>query len=236
MGFSKSVSASNSEEQVQVHKELDPSIIPSVGSSTTHSSPTHLIVRENLFRWSGDINITTTEGAPFRNGLKVLGNVVRDQMVLVDATTCSGAPPIAVCMRKAKLFGQCFKIYSTRPFYPSQRPSKSHKYNHRHALYTHAKVEQQLAAAPSSRRRRGQLQVTFASETSPSYTVQHLGPNKRVIMRQEQQQQQLAASIQGGFYRGKWNSHLITIVPGNDPCLMLCLVAICDEMDKFGVN
>lgn len=231
MGFSKSVSASNLEEQVQVHKELDPSIIPSLGSSTTHSSATHLIVRENLFRWSGDISITTTEGGPFPNGLKVLGKVVRDQMVLVDGTTCSGAPPIAVCMRKAKLFGQCFKIYSTRPFYPSQRPSKSHRYNHHHALYTHAKVEQQRTA-PSSRRR-GQLQVTFASATSPSYTVQHLGPNKRVIMRQHQK---LAASIQGGFYQGKWNSHLITIVPGNDPCLMLCLVAICDEMDRFGVN
>jgi hypothetical protein len=138
-------------------------------------------------------------------------------MVLVDGNNA----PVAVCVRKSKLLGQSFKIYSTGPLYPGQNPS-GRKYN-QCTLYTHAKVDQDFLSSVQ--------QVTLDNESSPSYTVQQLWPMNRVV---KQHDERPAAFITGGPLEDNWHSYLLTINPGIDPCLMVCLVAICDEMDKIG--
>jgi hypothetical protein len=220
MGCTESLPVANSFEQV--HK-VDPNL-PSLGAQhgagpSAHSS-TQLIVREKLFSWSGDsFKIKTRKGAPFGNDLKMQGKVMafRDQMVLLDGNNA----PVAVCLRKFEVIGQTFKIYSPHPLHPGQRPSER-KYNHC-ALYTYATVERVPFTAVQK--------VTLVNETSPSYTVHRAGglwPKKRMVKRHGRP----AALMEGGTWEGNWNSYLITINPGIDPCLIVCLCSICDEMDE----
>jgi hypothetical protein len=136
--------------------------------------------------------IKTRGGAPFGNNLKIQGKVfgVRDQMVLLDG---NNNMPVAVCLRNFELVGrQTFKIYSTRPLYPGQKPS-DRKYNY-HVLYTYAKVER----VPFST----EQQVTIGNESSPSYTVHRAGgrlwPKKRVVKRHGRP----AALMEGGTWEG----------------------------------
>jgi hypothetical protein len=151
--------------------------------------------------------------------LKIKGKVlaVRDQMVLLDGNNTL----VALCLRKFELIGQTFKIYTTHPLYPGQKPSER-KYN-QYALYTYAKVEREPLSTVQ--------QVTFDNETSPSYTVhlaeEELSPKKRVVQRHGRP----AALMESGTWEGIWNSYLLTINPGIDPCLIVCLTAICDKMD-----
>ena len=223
MGCTDSLPVPNAFDEV--HK-VNPSI-PLLGREhgacpSSHSSQ-QLIVRENLFSWSGnDFKIKTREGAPFGNNLKMQGKVLacRDQMVLL---LNGNNVPVAVCLRKFERFGQNFSICSTRPLYPGQSPS-DHKYN-QYVLYTYAKVER----VPFST----EQQVTIGDESSPSYTVHRargVWPKKRVVERHGHP----AALMEGGTWEGNQNSYLLTISPGIDPCLIVCLTAICDEMDEDG--
>jgi hypothetical protein len=223
MGFHKSLSVSDFNEQV--HK-VDPIIAPlgsEHGAGPSMDSSTQLLVREHLFWWSKDIKIKTREGTPFRNDLKIRGkdfSVAHGQMVLVDGNNM----PVAVCWRNSTLFGQTFKIYSTQPLYHGQKPS-DRKYN-QYDLYTHAKVER----VPLF----NMQQVTFENESSPSYTVHRargLGPKAHIVMLHGRP----AALMEGGLREegnANWNSCLVTINPGIDPCLIVCLSAICDEWVK----
>ena len=221
MGFHKSLSVSNFNEQV--HK-VDPIIAPlgsEHGAGPSMDSSTQLLVREHLFRWSKDIKIKTRGGAPFGNDLKIRGKEfgVRGQMVLVDGNNM----PVAVCWRKSMRFGKTFKIYSTQPLYHGQKPS-DRKYN-QYDLYTHAKVD----SVPLSTVQ----QVTYANESSPSYTIHRaggLGSKTRIVKLNGRP----AALMEGGLREqgnANWNSCLVTINPGIDPCLIVCLSAVCDEMD-----
>lgn len=220
MGCTESVPVANSFQEF--HKVKQPSLGTKHGAGppSTYSLPTKLIVRENLFSWSGDtFSIKTPDGKPFGDNLKVKGKAfsLRDEMALLDGN----GTPVAVCLRKFELIGQTFKIYATRPLYPGQKPSER-KYK-QYTLYTHAKVER----VPFSTTQ----EVTFDNETSPSYTVHRVGsfwPKKRLVKRNGRP----AALLEGGTWEGNWNSYLITVNPGIDPCFIVCLSAICDEMDE----
>lgn len=193
------------------------------GASPSQDAPQQLIVREKLFSWSGDtFKIKTPSGERFGNDLYVQGKVFafRDQMALLDGVT---QQPVAVCLRKFQLLGQTFKIYSVKPLYQGQHPS-GHDYKGQ-KLYTIAKVER----VPLSTT---QL-VTYDNETSPSMTITRAGawwPKKRVVQRNGRP----AALLEGGTWTGNFNSYRITVNPGIDPCLIVCLSAICDEMDERG--
>lgn len=141
----------------------------------------------------------------------------RDQMTLLDAK----GDPIAVCLRKFEFIGQTFKIYSPRPLFPGQAPS-DRDYKGKH-LYTFAKVQRQPLTT--------EQQVTYANGSAPTYTVHRAGglwPKKRVVKKHGR----TAAFMEGGTWEGNWNSYLLTVNPGIDPCLIVCLTAICDEMDE----
>ena len=226
MGCTESLPVANSFEAP--HK-LDPTVQPLGSNHGAGPSQVkqELIVREKLFSWSGDsFKIKKRDGRPFGNNLFIRGKVFafRDQMVLEDGMT---GEPIAICLRKFEMIGQTFKIYTTQPNFPGQRPS-DRKHNNT-PLYTYARVER----VPFSTEQRVFMEQAHqhSSQQLPSYTVNRAGsmwPKKRTVRRQGQP----AAFMEGGTWEGNWNSYLITVAPGIDACLMLCLSAICDEMDE----
>ena len=201
-------------------RNVDPSI-PSLGSQhgadPSMHYPKQLVVLERIFSfYDHSYMIKTSGGTPFGHNLKTRGNA-HDQMVLLTGRNT----PVAVCIRKSGLFGQTFKIYATRPLYPGQR-SSARKYN-KYTLYSYANVERK----PLSTR----LDVTFDGKPFPSYTVHRargLWPTqKRVVKRHGHP----AAFMEGRKWQGHWDSCMLTINPGIDPCLVVCLFAICDEID-----
>lgn len=200
--------------------QQDDSLPPLYKATVSSSSKTQIIVREKFFSWSGDtFKIKTRDGQLFGNGICVKGKTFawRDQMALLDGN----GNAIAVCLRKFELIGQTFKIYTMHPLYPGQEVS-DRKYNDS-PLYTYCKVER----APFST----EQQVTMANQKHPSFTIHRVGglwPKKRVVRLHGK----TAALMEGGTWEGNWNSYLLTINPGIDPCLIVCLTAICDEMDE----
>ena len=222
MGCTESVPApSTFDVPHKVHPNIEPLGVNHGAAPANHKQ--EIIVKEKLFSWSGDsFKIKLRDGRSLGNGLAINGKVwaFRDQMVLLDTVHNT---PVAVCLRKFEVFKQTFKIYTTYPNFPGQTPS-DRKLNGT-ALFTYARVER----IPLSTK---QLVFLEAGKSeNPSYTIVRAGslwPKKRTIHKNGHP----AALLQGGTWEGNWNSYLITIAPGIDPCLMVCLSAICDEMDE----
>lgn len=193
-----------------------------VGGGPSTTGPTRIIVKEKLFSWSGDdFSIKQYPSrAPFGNGLKMKGKTfaMRDQMALVDGN----GKMLAVCLRKFELVGQTFKVYdvpSSR--YPGQKPSNQ-TYNGR-ALYTYCEVKR----VPFSMSQ----EVYMDGEGVLEFVINRAGgmwPKKRLVKSRGVP----AALMEGGTWEGNFNSYKLTINPGIDPCLMVCMCAVCDEMDE----
>jgi hypothetical protein len=180
-----------------------------------------LVVKEKLFTWSGDsFKIKTLDGQLFGNGgiqMKGKAWALRDQMALLDA---NGAP-IAVCLRMFDLVREIFKIYTLHKLHTGQTRSEQ-QYNGQH-LYTYAEVRR----VPFS----SEQQVIFEGDTGgPAMSIHLSGimPKKRTVHYRGRP----AALMEGGSWNGAFNSYLLTVCPGVDPCLIVCLCAICDEMDE----
>ena len=65
----------------------------------------------------------------------------------------------------------------------------------------------------------------------PEFAITRAGgmlPKKRLVKKHGIP----AALMEGGTWEGDFNSYHLTINPGIDPCLMVCICAICDEMDE----
>lgn len=224
MGCTESLPAPDSFD-VQ-HKQVDKDFMPigsHVGGGPSTVGPTRIIVKEKLFSWSGDdFGIKQYPSrAPFGNGLKMKGKVfaMRDQMTLVDGN----GEMVAVCLRKFELVGQTFKIYVPNPRFPGQKRSNQ-DYNGIAPLYTYCEVRRE----PFS-----MMQLVFmdGKEGRPEFVITRAGgmwPKKRLVKRRGIP----AALMEGGTWGGNFNSYNLTINPGIDPCLMVCICAICDEMDE----
>lgn len=199
----------------QPHTMHVPALCADVGNKMKHE----LIVKEKLFSWSGDtFKIKTREGYMFGNGLQMKGKAFgfRDQMALLDGR----GVPVAVCLRKFDFLRQVFKIYTLRPMHAGQTPS-DRQYNGQ-SLFTFAEV----VRVPFST----EQEVIFTGDSSPSLSIRRSGflPKKRTVHYRGRP----AALMEGGTWDGNWNSYLLTICPGMDPCLIICICAICDEMDE----
>lgn len=207
-----------------VAHKVDPTYSPigsHVQAGPSVNEPMKIVVKEKLFSWSGDdfkINHYQS-GVPLGNGLKMKGKVfaMRDQMALLDGN----GNMVAVCLRKFEMIGQTFKIYVPNPVLPNQQAS-AQKYNGTN-LYTYCQVKRVPLSVTQ--------EVYMEGKSAPSYTVTRSGsfwPKKRTVRRNGQP----AAIMEGGTWEVNFNSYRITICPGIDPCLMVCLSAICDEMDE----
>lgn len=204
--------------------ELDPVFKPigrDFGAGPSTTGPTVILVKEKFFSWSGDdFKIKTFPSRePFGNGLKVKGKVfaIRDQMALVDGDNNL----VAVCLRKFEVIGQTFKIYVPKPVLKDQQPSKQ-DYNGK-KLYTYAEVRR----VPLSMSQ----EVIMEGRAAPEFVITRAGsmwPKQRLIKKKGKP----ATLMQGGTWGERFNSYKITVNPGIDPCLMICVAAICDEMDE----
>ena len=219
MGCTESAPVANAFERV--HKPLGPSLGANFGVSIP-TTKQQLIVKEKLFCWSGDsFKIKHTNGQLFGNGLGIRGKAFsfRDQMVLEDANR----RPVLVCLRKFQFGGQSFKIYTTKPNYPGQQRS-TQKLDGM-ALYTYASVERRPMELVQS------VSIETAQGPRPLYKIHRVGawfPKKRSVKHRGED----VAFMEGGTWGGNCNTYRVTIAPGIDACLMVCLCAICDEMDE----
>jgi len=207
------------------HNQTDKNFKPlgsHVGGGPSTAGPTRIIVKEKLFSWSGDdFSIKYDNGAPFGNGLKMKGKVwgMRDQMTLVDGR----GQMVAVCLRKFEFAGQTFKIYVPNPRFPGQKPSNQ-QYKGAN-LYTYCEVQR----VPFSMSQ--EVYLDGKRGGSPEFVITRAGgmwPKKRLVKRRGIP----ATLMEGGTWETNFNSYRLTINPGVDPCLMICICAICDEMDE----
>ena len=199
---------------------------PSLGErhGVQHSSAKQqLLVKEKLFTWSGDsFKIRHMDGRPLGNGLGIRGKAfaVRDQMVLEDAHQA----PVLVCLRKFQFAGQTFKIYTTAPNFPGQQPS-TQRGPRGIPLYTFAAVERVPLDTVQN------VLIETAHGAKPMYSIHRVGslfPKKRTVKLYGED----VALMEGGSWGGNFNSYRLTVAGGIDACLMVCLCAICDEMDE----
>ena len=221
MGCTESLPEPTSYNSVHAIDPKYPAIGGGVAAGPSLDSPIRIVVREKLFSWSGDdFRIKHhPDGRPLGNGLKMKGKVfaLRDQMALLDGN----GNMVAVCLRKFELIGQTFKIYLPNPVLPRQQPSAQNY--HGRALYTYCEVKR----IPFSTSQ----EVVLEGMSTPTYVINRAGsfwPKKRVVKKKGVP----AALMEGGTWEGNWNSYRITINPGIDPCLIVCICAICDEMDE----
>jgi hypothetical protein len=196
---------------------VDPKI-PPLGGLPPSSQQQEILIREKLFSWGGDgFKIKRPDGTDF-HGMKIQGKAFgfRDQLALVDAQD----KPIAVCLRKFGFGVEIFKIYTLHPLYDGQSPSQ-HDYQGKR-LYTYAEVSRVMMSTHH--------EVRFDNMTSPMFTVHRTGffPKSRVV----KQRGAVAATVNGGTWGGNANSYKISLCPGIDPCLIICVTAICDEMEE----
>ncbi|KAG7348809.1 hypothetical protein IV203_011406 [Nitzschia inconspicua] len=198
-----------------VHQVSQRSLGEDHGAGPSENDPQQLIMKKKNFSWNGvKFDIKTPSGGRFGNNLYVRGKsfALIDEMVLLDGVTKEA---IAVCRRKSVIFGEKVQIYSPKPLYHWQRPSGSSYMGRK--LYTIAKVER----SPLSFTHK----VTYDNETSASMTITRTvswWPRKRVVHRHGK----TAAFIEGGTWTRNFNSYRVTINPGIDPCLIICLTAI----------
>jgi hypothetical protein len=215
MGCVESVPVS--EINLNVPHPVDPKI-PLLGGLPPSSQQQQILIREKMFSWGGDgFKIKRLDGTEF-HGMKIQGKAFgfRDQMTLVDAQNM----PIAVCLRKFGFGVETFKIYTLHPLYDGQTLSQ-HDYQGKR-LYAYAEVSRVMMSTHH--------EVKFDNMTSPTLTVHCTGyfPKTRVV----KQRGVVAATVNGGSWGGNVNSYKVSMCPGIDPCLIICVTAICDEMEE----
>jgi len=178
-----------------------------VGLSPT---PTTVIVKERLFS-SDSFHIKQFPSrGPLGNGVHIKGKRFTrlDQMGLYDGE----GKILAVCIQKRDFGGKAFKICVPDPVHAGQQPDEV--FNHQ-PMYTYCIVKR----VPFHN---GQ-DVFMADKDVPEYEIRRVdgfGPRKLVM--QKRGIQSPVATVEG---------KMLTIRPNYDICLMICLLAICDEMD-----
>ena len=178
-----------------------------VGLSPT---PTTVIVKERLFS-SDSFHIKQFPSrGPLGNGVHIKGKRFTrlDKMGLYDGE----GKMLAVCIQKRDFGGKTFKVCVPEPVSAGQQPDEV--FNHQ-PMYTYCTVNH----LPFHN---GQ-DVFIAGKDVPEYKIRRIGcfgPRKLVM--QKRGVQSPVATVEG---------KMLTIQPNFDICLMICLLAICDEMD-----
>lgn len=187
--------------------------IPMLRQEANTNVEQKLIVRAKLFS-SAPYEMTTPDGYLFGNGIHFKSLAARNQLILMDGED----NPIAVCQRKMEGIRQAFDIYTTQQIQGGQTKAQHATYN-RQALYKYASVDRR----PCS----NQLRVTFEGESKPAFTLHRSDRSTKLISYRGRS----AALTEDDRWDGSWNSYVLTVRPGIDPCLMLCLCAIGDEVE-----
>jgi hypothetical protein len=123
---------------------------------------------------------------------------------------------LAACLRMRTSNGGRYKIYTSQPVFPGQIPSKQVYNGDR--LYTYAEVT------------RSQVTLTSGGPKplSPYFSV-YGSESRRVVKRDGV----IAASIELWEESGQYGRRKVSICPGIDPILILCLTGIFDNLDVY---
>jgi hypothetical protein len=136
----------------------------------------------------------------------------RHIFTLIDTSGCL----LAACLRMYTSNGGRYKIYTPQPVFSGQVPSKQVHNGDR--LYTYAEVTRS--------------QVTLTSRgpkpLCPYFSV-HGSESKRVVKRDGV----IAAIIELWQESGQYDRRKVSICPGIDPILILCLTGIYDNLDVY---
>ena len=178
-----------------------------VGLSPT---PTTVIVKERLFS-SDSFHIKQFPSrGPLGNGVHIKGKRLTrlDKMGLYDGE----GKLLAVCIQKRDFGGKTFKVCVPEPVHVGQQPDEVFN---QQPMYTYCIVKH----VPFHN---GQ-DVFMAGKDVPEYKIRRIGGfGPRKLVMQKQGIQSPVATVEG---------KMLTIQPNFDICLMICLLAICDEMD-----
>lgn len=226
----------------QMH-EVDPTI-KCLGAP--QESKQKVVVQGKLFSWSGNSfaiipTMTGSQTHSIGDGLRVRGKAFsnRDQMVLEYGPSNE---VVAVCLRMFSLGKPTFyKIYTTTPNYIGQEPSDRKFDSLGTLLYTYAKFERENA-----NRKNVYLEQTATTKENvsgsssqerqkPNYIIQTYGSvmstsRFHVVIDYKIQHENVPAALIQHADR-EFKSYALTIAPGIDPYMMICICSICDEMD-----
>ena len=179
-----------------------------VGLSPTSTT---VIVKEGLFS-SDSFHIKQfSSRGPLGNGVHIKGKRLTrlDKMGLYDGE----GKLLAVCIQKRDFGGKTFKVCVPEPVYVGQQPDEVFS---EQSMYTYCIVKH----VPFHN---GQ-DVLMAGKDVPEYEIRRIGGfGPRKLVMQKQGVQSPVATVEG---------KLLSVQPNFDICLMICLLAICDEMDN----
>ena len=192
------------------HSQTNKDTAKCFGPIPPATDPVVLIVKERLF--SGDsFHIKQyPSNEPFGNGLYIEGKRIsrRNEMALIDGT----GNVVAVCIQKSEFQGKAFMMCIPANAFPGQDPIELH---HGVPLHTYCLVRQGIMGT----------EVYMAGKDAvPEYEIRRAGGfsnNKKLIV------------MKRGDYSPSaiMEGDRLTINPGRDPCLMICICAVCDEID-----
>jgi hypothetical protein len=217
---------------------VDPSIPPLAGTKNTYPSLNNhdkqqLVIDGKLVSWNqGTIQVKSADHKePCAKAIAcgdqlVLQNVVASSPTSV-AEKSAAIPPIAICRQKFALVGKVFKVYTPQPCHADQAKSSCCDYNGM-AMYMFATVER----APFS----STLQARFANQSSSSsiayYTIHRVASTQQSTKMRMVRNNQNGGKMAAFMENRADGSTLLSINAGIDPYLMVCLAAICDELDQ----
>jgi hypothetical protein len=221
------------------------------------SRPSHIVVPDHLFKKNVKYSSKTNDEdaiifpiKPFHN-LQIRANKNKRNDIVLEDTLTNDA--IAVCRIMCNGW-KPYKIYTTRPNYQGQKPSKQtyttgQGGNGTIALYTYGDI-----TVSNSNRDKPELKLilkgncSLIGETGECvidkkedriYTIKSAGVWKRVVMiNGAKVASMLSKSVTETCCGKKHNSSstYITLSPETDPCLMVCLSAICSYIDDNTVH
>ena len=189
-------------------------IIKPIGASAgvgLSPASTTLIVKERLFS-SDSFHIKQFPSrGPLGNGVHIKGKRFTrlDKMGLYDGE----GKLLAVCIQKRDFGGKTFKVCVPEAVSTGQQPDEV--FNEQ-PMYTYCIVKH----VPFHN---GQ-DVFLTGKDVPEYEIRRIGGfGPRKLVMQKRGVQSPVATVEG---------KMLTVQPNFDICLMICLLAICDEMDN----
>jgi uncharacterized protein YxjI len=193
------------------------------GVVISNTAQTKLIVTEQINNMSGDnFKIQNLDGSSYGSNLHIKGKAfaARDHLVLMNGTTKK-----PICFAKSIFTIGCreeFRIYTCAPVFDGQKKAPS-KFEGQY-VYEYAVVERNFCKP-------AQLVHLAKNDEKCAYSIHRTGKvfeNTRTV----QKDGITCATMESGAWRTDANSYKLIINPGIDPCVMIMICVICDEMDE----
>jgi hypothetical protein len=217
-----------------IHTQAEPYIGLAAGAKTpsSYNSSTKLVVNDlsgsscQPTLRNAKYDIFLLNGLESTNGIQIIGQKVNNkhQMILQD----NRGNPIAICMLKPG-FGLRYNIYAFHPIQAGQKAT-TQKYGNR-SLYQWAECSKRWASSSDYK-----LKIWNGVEYTKRYLVESIKPlpgHDKLLVRSFGIPACLLEQTKSNYGSESWNA---TLAPGIDPCLMVYLIAIIINLNKYHRN